>query len=85
MKKQALLWEAISTFVWTIIGAGILGIPYVVAQAGLWTGIVVIVALGLVSMILYLYLGEITLRTKGFHQLTGYSEKYLGDWKLEYC
>jgi len=29
-------------------------------------------------LVIYLYLGEISLRTKGNHQLTGYSEKYLG-------
>lgn len=80
MKKGLKLWEAIATFVGTIIGAGILGIPYVVAQAGLWTGVAVIIGIGLVSIMLYLYLGEVTLRTRGFHQLTGYAEKYVGKW-----
>ncbi len=31
-------------------------------------------------MLTNLYLGEITLRTKGKHQLTGYAEIYLGKW-----
>ena len=39
MNKKLLLWEAIATLVGTIIGAGILGIPYVIAKAGFWTGI----------------------------------------------
>jgi amino acid permease len=73
-----LLWEAIATLVGTIIGAGILGIPYVIAKAGFWTGILDIILLGIVVLLIYLYLGEVVLRTKGFHQLPGYSEKYLG-------
>ena len=73
-------WEAVATVVGTIIGAGIFGIPYVVAKAGFLTGAIVIFVLGFVVLMLYLYLGEIVLRTKGKHQLTGYCEKYLGKW-----
>jgi tyrosine-specific transport protein len=71
-------WEAIATLVGTIIGAGILGIPYVVSQAGFWTGIANIVLLGVVVLVMYLYFGEVALRTKGNHQLTGYTQIYLG-------
>ena len=78
--KQKLFWEAIATMVGTIIGAGVLGLPYVVSQAGFLTGMITILGVGLVVLLLYLYLGETVLRTKGFHQLTGYAEKYLGKW-----
>jgi len=78
--KKLILWEAIATLVGTVIGAGILGIPYVIAKAGFWTGIVNIVFLGVISLVLFLYLGEVALRTKGKHQLTGYAQKYLGKW-----
>ncbi len=76
--RQKNLLIAIATLVGTIIGAGILGIPYVIAQAGFWTGILDIVVLGGIVLLLYLYLGEVVLRTKGLHQLPGYAEKYLG-------
>ena len=79
MNKKLLFWESVAIMVGTVIGAGILGIPYVAAKAGFWTGIVNIILLGLVSMFLYLYLGEITLRTNGLHQLTGYAKIYLGN------
>ena len=75
MKKTL---EATALLVGTIIGAGIFGIPYVIAQAGFLTGLITIGVLGAVLIILYLYLGEVTLRTKGRHQLSGYAEKYLG-------
>lgn len=73
-------WEAVATMVGVIIGAGIFGIPYVVAKAGFLTGAFVILLLGGVVALLYLYLGEVVLRTQGNHQLTGYAERYLGRW-----
>jgi len=78
MKQKGYLWTAIATMIGTIIGAGILGIPYVVAKAGFWTGVFDILFLGIVSLFLYLYFGEVVLRTEGNHQLPGYAEKYLG-------
>ncbi len=72
------LFTAASTLVGCVIGAGILGIPYVVAKAGFLTGLLNIVCLGVVFLFIYLYLGEVVLRTRGKHQLTGYAEKYTG-------
>lgn len=72
--------KAIALLIGTIIGAGVLGLPYVFYKAGFWTGFLVIVVIGAALLLLHLYLGEITLRTKGRHQLTGYAEKYLGKW-----
>jgi len=70
--------EAIAILVGMIIGAGILGIPYVVAQAGLFWGLVNIIGIGLIVLLIYLYFGEVILRTKGKHQLPGYASIYLG-------
>jgi amino acid permease len=70
--------HAIATLIGTIIGAGVLGIPYVVAQAGFLSSLVTIIVLGIIVMFVFLYVGEIVLRTKGNHQMTGYCEKYLG-------
>ncbi len=77
---QKHIWQGVSTLVGTIIGAGILAIPFVVQQAGFWTGILLLLVLGSVVTLLNLMLGEVALRTKGNHQLTGYAEKYLGAW-----
>ena len=78
--KNFRLYEATATMVGSIIGAGILGIPYVVSQAGFLVGFINLVVLGVIVFVLYLYLGEIILRTPGKHQLTGYAERYLGVW-----
>ncbi|MBU0929490.1 MAG: hypothetical protein KJ623_00265 [Nanoarchaeota archaeon] len=76
MKKE--VFRAAATLMGAIIGAGILGIPYVVAKSGFLTGLFDIIFLGVMMLILNLYLGEIVLSTKENHQLTGYAGKYLG-------
>lgn len=76
MKKR--FFEAVATLVGTTIGAGVLGIPYVVAKSGLAVGLLHIIIIGTAVMLVNLMLGEVVLRTKGNHQLTGYADKYLG-------
>src|SRR3989344_7445521 len=71
---------AIATLVGTIVGAGILAVPYVVAQSGFLFGFIITVVLGLAFLLLNLMAGEIVLRTKQQQQLPGYIGKYLGKW-----
>ena len=74
---KPLFW-AIATLIGTIIGAGIFSIPYVFAKAGFLVGTINLIVLGAAVLLLYFYTGEIVLRTKGNHQLTGYARRYLG-------
>jgi len=69
---------ATSTLIGTIIGAGILGIPYVVMKSGFSIGLAHLVLVAIIMIITMLYLGEIALRTKQNHHLSGYAAKYLG-------
>lgn len=62
------------------IGAGILGLPYVVAQVGIVPGIAMIAILGLVMLMLNFMVGEIAVRTQNNYQLPGLAGKYLGTW-----
>ncbi|MEW5896379.1 MAG: aromatic amino acid transport family protein [Nanoarchaeota archaeon] len=71
---------ATATLMGTIIGAGVLAIPYVVAKSGFLLGLLMILFIGGAFVLLNLSTGEIVLRTKGQHQLTGYVGKYLGPW-----
>ena len=71
-------FTAISILIGTIIGAGILGIPYVVMKSGLSIGLMNLAIVAFLMIISTLYLGEISLRTKTTHQLSGYAAKYLG-------
>jgi len=71
-------WATVFTLTGTIIGAGILGLPYVFSKSGFLIGMFWLVLLGIIMMYSVLCLGEVTLRTKGRHQLPGYARKYLG-------
>jgi tyrosine-specific transport protein len=73
-------FQAITALVGTTIGAGIFGLPFVVAKIGFALGVVYLLALGLLTLLLNLCYGEVILRTPGDHQLTGYSKIYLGKW-----
>jgi len=73
-------WAATFTLTGTVIGAGILGLPYVFSKSGFFVGLFWILFLGAVIILSKLYLGEVILRTKSTHQLPGYAEKYLGKW-----
>lgn len=71
-------WAATFTLSGSIIGAGILGLPYVFSRSGFLIGLFWLVSLGIIMTFVNLCLGEVTLRTKEKHQLTGYAKKYLG-------
>lgn len=73
------LFLAATTLIGTVIGAGILGIPYAIAKIGILPGFILIIALGLLLLLVNLAFGEVVLRTKELHQLTGYAQKYLGE------
>lgn len=73
-------WATTFTLTGTIIGAGILGLPYVFAQSGYLIGLFWLLFLGTVVLYVFLALGEVALRTKEDHQLPGYAEKFLGKW-----
>ncbi len=70
--------EASFIFAGTIIGAGVLGLPYVIEQVGFLIGLIEIILLGFLILLICLMLGEITLRTKRPHQLPGLAERYIG-------
>lgn len=69
---------ATAIFIGTIVGAGFLGIPYVLSKSGFLLGFIQMILVGSLILLTMLYFGETALRTHGNHQLTGYAEKYLG-------
>lgn len=61
-----------------LMGAGVLGLPYVIMKSGFLIGFIEIMIIGTILVMTNLYLGEISLRTKEKHQLPGLAKKYLG-------
>ncbi len=79
-KKTATLTEAVFMITGMTIGAGVLGIPFVVARVGLAIGLMEILFLGAVMLFLNLMIGEVASLTGDSLQLTGLAGKYLGPW-----
>lgn len=77
-KKTATMSEAVFMITGMTIGAGILGLPYAIAQAGLGVGLLLIAVLGTVMLALHLMIGEVATRSGENLQLPGLAEKYLG-------
>ena len=78
MRLDKKFWATAFTLTGTVIGAGILGLPYVFAKSGFFVGLFWLIFLGIITIYFNLALGEVTLRTKGVHHLPGLAEKYLG-------
>ncbi|MFA6296542.1 MAG: aromatic amino acid transport family protein [Patescibacteria group bacterium] len=80
MKLKANFFSAVAMLVGTVIGVGMFGIPYVISKVGFGVGFLYLLILGIMVTITTLAFGEIILRTKGHHQMTGYAKKYAGIW-----
>ncbi|MCW1300992.1 MAG: aromatic amino acid transport family protein [Candidatus Nanoarchaeia archaeon] len=70
--------KGVAAILGTVIGAGILAIPYVFWKAGFLSGLICLIIVGLISILILLYVGEISLRTKETLQIVGLVGKYLG-------
>ena len=73
---------AIMLLMGTIIGAGIIGLPYAFQKSGFLFGLLNLVVLGTIITMMTIYVGELSTYWKGKHQLTGYVGKFVGrKWK----
>lgn len=72
--------HATAVLVGTLVGVGIYGIPFVFAKAGVFIGILWLIAAALIMMTVHLLFAQLTLMTRGDHQLVGYATTWLGSW-----
>lgn len=79
MRTHTSFWEATATLIGTIVGAGILGLPYAVAQVGAIPGLVMLLLVGVACLLINLMFAEVVLRTRERHQVAGCAKKYLGN------
>ncbi|MDP2692593.1 MAG: aromatic amino acid transport family protein [bacterium] len=78
-RKNISLFEGVALIVSGTIGAGVLGLPFVIAKVGVLLGTIYIVAIGVLMMGLNLLLGKVATVTKKEMQLVGLAQKYLGN------
>jgi len=77
-QKQRNLIQGISYLVSGGIGAGVFGIPYVIAQVGVSVGLLYMLVVGLLMIGFNLLVGEILVRTRRHYHMVGLAKKYLG-------
>ena len=69
---------AVSILIGTAVGAGVFGLPFVVAKSGFIPALILLIILGAIMILVGLMYGEVTLRTINKGRLAGYCGKYLG-------
>lgn len=69
---------AVGTVVGTVIGAGILALPYAVSQSGFLIGLILIFLVGISSILITMYTGELSFKLKKIHQLPILISDYAG-------
>ena len=81
ISRRRLFFEGVSTLTGTIIGAGVLGLPYVFHISGYLPSYAFMLLGFCVCLLINLMLAELTLRTPEKHQISGYVEKFLPKYK----
>ncbi len=84
LRSTGSLSEAVFLITGLTIGAGVLGLPYVIAQVGIRIGVGYILGLGLIMLLLNRLIGEVALAVGGNYQLGGLAGKYLSRGAAEF-
>lgn len=71
---------AVSVLSGTIIGVGIFALPYVTLQLGFWVMLGYFVVLGVLSVMVHMCFGELSLMTPDKKRLPGFVKMYLGSF-----
>ena len=81
-KENKNFFYAIAALIGTMVGVGVFGIPFSFAKSGFGVGFLFLLLIGFLTLAADLMFGEVVLRTKEKHQMTGYAGLYLGPiWK----
>lgn len=63
----------------SIVGVGVFGLPYAIAQTGLAIGLLELLLIGVLLASLQLMFAEVVIQGDGDHRLVGYVRQYLGN------
>ncbi len=70
---------AVSTTVGTVVGGGILALPYAVSKTGILSGLLLFVVIGTAGILITAYTGELSSRFRRFHQIPVMVSEYAGN------
>ena len=79
MKKKLPTLAALATYVGTIIGVGIFGLPYVALKSGFWTVLAFFAIIAPIIILGNIFYGEVSLHVPGNHRLPGYAKHFWGN------
>ena len=79
IKRSISFFKSIQALIGAIIGVGIFGIPYAMAQAGFAIGLAHIIILGAVNLVMVLAYVELVLYDGGNNRLVGSMKEHLGE------
>jgi tyrosine-specific transport protein len=78
---------AVATLAGTMIGAGLFALPYITTQAGIEVILIYFLFLGLISVAVHHFFGDVALKTEDNLRLPSFAKIHLGSWakKLTLC
>lgn len=78
-KGRARFWMAVYAIVGSTIGVGIFSLPYVIAQAGPWLGLLWMFGVAVLNVMALQMYAEVVMFTPGRSRLPGLARRYLGE------
>ncbi|MEK9209457.1 MAG: amino acid permease, partial [Patescibacteria group bacterium] len=75
---KAKFFQGIGLMVGMIFGAGVFVLPFSIAQAGIFWGLVDFAAAFSLAVFLHLWYAQVSYQTKGRHRIIGYARIYFG-------
>jgi amino acid permease len=69
---------AVGTFLGTVIGVGIFGLPFLASQMGFVPFVLLFVCISPLVIVIHLQFIDVVIGTKGLHRIPGYIHAYLG-------
>jgi tyrosine-specific transport protein len=69
---------ALATFIGTVIGVGLFGLPYVASRSGFLIFLLYLVGMSFLAIVIHVFYAEVSVKTKELHRLPGYANIYFG-------
>lgn len=80
MKQNSKVLDVTLNLIGTIIGAGVFGLPAVMAKTGIVGGTLIFFGIMVVALLLHLLFAQVVLGDKTKRRLAGYAGKLVGRW-----
>ncbi len=71
-------YRAVGTMIGGVVGVGVFGLPYALAQSGFALGLAELLLMAVLVTLFQLMYAEVAIQTEGRHRLPGYVQRYLG-------